>query len=61
MRPRTGTRGEVASGGVPLHVCERVVVRRAKELYVAAPILSRLLLDVVRREIEIPELELGLA
>ena len=63
MSPRTSASGKVAPTGVPLSVGHRVVVGGAEMLDAAAPLVLATLpaAEVIVVEVEVPELELGLA
>lgn len=61
MSPRTCACGEVAAAGVPLSICNSIVVRSSKVLDTHAPFffgLARTLAaDFVLVEVKVPELE----
>ncbi len=60
MPPRTGAGSEVTTTGVPLSIGERVVIRGTQVLDTSAP-GSTLAAGLVRGEVQVPELQLGLA
>jgi hypothetical protein len=62
VRPGTRGSGEVPTARIPLDVRDAIMVRSAKLLYTSTPLLLRWVLfrsNVVRVEVEIPELEFG--
>ena len=61
MSPSTGASGEVAPAWVPLHIRHAIVVGRTKVLNARAPLALLTLLELIVVEVEIPELEFGLA